>query len=249
MKIYDSLIIGCGYTALGYATAVKNSVIIEERQICDGAFYLPLPCFRHGTVAPTTAEGRAIYEYYSSRGLFGEVMQNLNGFESAFCGYALDNDVEILLKSRVVEVSEPCDSVYTVRVISPSGIVRILTKKVIDMRRSQNADTLTFLFTVTDAGTALASVRCAFPGAEIEKAYFPDRYAMHVKLSGDLNTTKRAVYEGWNRVCSSARLVYTAPTAYARREFCGGIPSDDCFKDPIEAFEAGLAYAKGEGRV
>lgn len=246
MKIYDTLIIGSGYTALGYAIANPNTVIIEERQICDTEFYLPLRCYTHAGISVSTDEGRELYEYYDALGLWKDKMQNLNCFETAFCGYALEHKVEILLKSRVISKTERDDGSLDVRVISPSGIVHIFAKKIIDMRSAGDKKSLTLLFSLNGAPSDVKSVAAAFPDARIEQAFFSDRYALHLNVEGDYLAAKKNAYRCFENLNCEARLIYTAPVLCTERTDCPKLHTDNCFDNPISAFEAGLRFGRIE---
>ena len=243
MRIYDSLIIGSGYTALGYALATPGTVIVEERQICDTGFYLPLVGYSHGGIMPKTEYGRQLYEYYASLGLIDSHMQNLNGFESAFCAFALEKKQEILLKTRVISINEREDSISDIRLITPSGIIHILAKRVIDMRSVGKPAGLTLLFSSSDAERDLPAVARANPGAEIEQAFFADRYALRLPVRSDYLSTKAMAYKAWEKVECAARLIYTAPVFSTTPIASSEVPTDNCFKNPIDALDAGVLYA------
>ena len=105
MEIYDTLIVGCGYGSVGYALARKNTVICDEHQICDTSFYLPMRTFRYTPYAPKTKEGADLQEFFDSFSLFKESVQNVNGFEYAFCKFISEKDLTILLKCRVTDAA------------------------------------------------------------------------------------------------------------------------------------------------
>ena len=243
MRIYDTLIIGSGYTSLGYAATASDTLIVEERQICDTVFYLSLPTYSFDRALPVAEEGRAFYKYYSDRGLFCGGMQDLNAFESAFCAYALENDIEILLKSRVINSTLTDGGIYEARVISPSGIITVCAKRIIDMRSREGKGSLTLLFSVRDKKSDVASLKTAFPGAIVEQAFYPDRYAVHVPTEDDYITAKKKAHALCHGINGGARLIYTAPAIYLKRDE-GGVPTDNAFSDPVSAFAAGVAYAK-----
>ena len=60
MKIYDALIIGSCYRALGYALTKGNSVIVEEREMCDTQLCVPIYSFERDKEEPTTELGKSL---------------------------------------------------------------------------------------------------------------------------------------------------------------------------------------------
>lgn len=247
MKACDTLIIGSSYTALGYAVAKGDTVIVEEREICDTEFYLPLRAYACGRIEPATEEGRALYGYYLSHGMFCEEMQNLNGFESSFCGYALEKGIEILLKSRVINKAKTSDGQYEVSLITPSGIIRLLAGRIIDMRPVGGRRLLTLLFSTADAKKDIPRLKQAFPDAEVEPAFFADRIAVKLEAAEDYLTEKERAYSKIKKIENAPRLIYTAPVFCSVSDRIYNPPTDACFKDPISAFDAGVSYALSEG--
>ena len=129
MKIYNSLIIGSGYCAVGYAAACPNSVICEEHQVCDTQFYLPLVGYRHQPYLPKTEEGSRLLSKFVELSLFENGMQNTNGFEFALCRYLVEKEIEVLLKCRVIRVFRREDLLYDVTVHTNEGLSHLIAKK------------------------------------------------------------------------------------------------------------------------
>ena len=64
MQVYDTLIIGSGYFSVGYAMKNKNAVIVEDHQICDVNFYLPLKGYKYFPFSPSTTQGKKLLNHY-----------------------------------------------------------------------------------------------------------------------------------------------------------------------------------------
>ena len=47
MEQFDTVLIGSGYSSIGYAVGNKKTLIVEEQEIADTHFYLPLRSFRY----------------------------------------------------------------------------------------------------------------------------------------------------------------------------------------------------------
>lgn len=249
MQLYDTLILGAGYSSVGFAMARKNCVICEENQICDTHFYLPLKSFRYHPYTPQTAEGKRLRDIFSELSLFGTDMQNTNGFECGFCRYLTESATppEVLLKCRAVKTERRDDRLYDVTVQTNEGLLHLFAKHLLDTRGNTDQKFFTILFVTEDIGKTAEVLRAAFPGSDWEKAFYPGRYALHIPADGwDENGIKSEVYRRWCALMPPARILYMAPTF--AQECAGGELCDDLYRNPVEAFEAGYFWAKEEDK-
>ena len=246
MKIYNNVIIGSGYAAIGFAKAAVGTLILEEHQICDTQFYLPLTSFTYNHYEPMYDSGRMLYSTFVENGLFLADMQNTNGFECGLCEYLQKEPVDILLKCRVISIQETDafapNVCFDVRAQTNEGIVHFITHRVIDARPGSIKRSYTVLY-VTQNPSEDAEVLCAaFPGAYVEPAFYDGRYAIHIPADNtDENLVKLGIYRKWNDIATEAKIVYMAPV------FCcdgGAELSDQFYDNPIAAFEAG--YRRGK---
>lgn len=246
MKIYDTLIIGCSYSAVGYAVSRGDTVICEEHQICDTSFYLPLRSFKYMPYEPKTEEGAGLLEIFASLGLFGEKEQNTNGFEFAFCKYIAEKDVNVLLKCRVIRARLNGDGVYDVTVQTNEGLSHLYAGKIIDTTKELKKNRYTVLFVCDDIDSVRERLLSAFKSAEIEGAFYKNRYALHFSREGqDENRIKVDVYETWRSLNIDAKILYMAPVFYG--EGSSVALCDEVHSNPIAAFESGYFYAEEVG--
>ena len=241
--IYNTLIIGCGYFSVGYAVSDGNSMICEESQICDTRFYLPLKSFRSNPYSPKTAEGARLLDVFTRLSLIEGESLNTCGFECGFCKYITETDANILLKCRVVGISEE-NGVYDAKIQTNEGLSHLYAKKILRAFSEETNKRFTVLFTAEDIVSVSAELKDAFPGATLEPAFYRGRYALHITWEDyDENTVKLAVYNTWNEKNIKAKIIYMAPAfAVDSQNPC----SDDFYDNPIKAFEAGYFYAKGD---
>lgn len=245
MKIYDTLILGSGYFSAGYAAACPNTVICEEKQICDTAFYLPLRSFRYRHYEPRTEEGKRLRRAFDSLSIFGEAEQNTNGFEFAFCRYLAEKKPPLLLKCRVIKRKQREDGIFDVTVQTNEGLSHLLSKRILDTANTSGERYFTVLFVCDDIKIEKVKDKllAAFENAEIEPAFYEGRWALHMAARDtDENRIKVEVYEKWRTLDTDAKILYMAPVFYTRP--CDGGPGDAHFENPIEAFEAGYFFAK-----
>lgn len=243
MKLYNTLIIGSGYSSIGYAMASPETVICEEHQICDTSFYLPLRSFRYNAYSPKTEEGSELLGIFNSLSLFRENEQNTNGFEFAMCKYIAQKKLDVLLKCRIVSVVRQPDLTYDVSVQTNEGLTHLFAKKVLDMSNRSDEGYFTVLFICDDIEKVKDKLLSAYSGAQIESAFYKGRYALHVSACGtDVNRIKLEIYEKWRSLGIDAKILYMAPVFYG--EVNADKLCDYNYDNPIEAFEAGYFYAK-----
>jgi hypothetical protein len=248
MKIYDTLIVGSGYGAVGYALARENTVICEEHQVCDTSFYLPMRTFCYKPYTPKTKAGADLLDVFNSFSLFKNGVQNTNGFEYAFCKFIYEKDLTILLKCRVIRVCQKPDGIYDVTVQTNEGLTHLFAKQVLDATDCTTPTHYTVLFVCNSIDTVRQSLSSCFEGAQIEPTAYENRYALHfVCADTDENRIKLEVYHKWHPFADNAKILYMAPVFFG--EGGTGALCDGRFENPIEAFEAGYLYGKEQANV
>lgn len=243
MKIYDTLIIGCSYFSVGYAMNNPNTIICEAHQTCDNNFYLPIRGFDYKPYKPQTSEGEKLLEIFNSRNLLSEKGHNVSAFEGAFCKYIYENNVNVLLKCRVIRTKES-NGVYDVTVQSNEGLSHIFARKILNSLSDAPKNLYTALFISTDIEKDKPILLSAFKGSVIKSAVHDRRYAIHIPVTiTDENLVKVWVYENWKNANVDAKIIYMSPIIYSSNK--SNKVCDDNFISPIQAFEAGYLF-KGD---
>ncbi len=242
IPVYDAAVIGCGYFSVGAAGALGHAVILEEESTCDTHFYLPLSSFAHHPYTPRTPEGRRLLTVFDRLGLVRDGMQNTNAMEIALCSYLAEGGPRVLLKCRVIDTVRDGD-LYRLSLQTNEGITHLYAKHVLRTERRAGTRRFTVLLGIGDLGAVRTPLLAAFPGAVLEPAFYPGRYALHIPAAGyDENSIKCYVYGILRQKDLPLRILTMAPTfSYENTE---DPLSDDFYRNPIEAFEAGIAYAK-----
>ena len=244
MNIYDSLIVGSGYSSVGYASANANTLICEEHQICDTGFYLPMRTFRYVPYVPRSAVGEELFRIFNSLSLFDGKCQNLSGFEYAISRYIADKGINLLLRCRAVNISPLPDGILDVTLSCSEGLVHVLTRKIIDTTATGGRKKYTVLFVTDKIETERDKILAALDGAQIEPAFYKGRYALHLSPeSTDENLVKLEIYKKWKSLDTSAKILYMSPVFYSEGT---SVLCDGKFLNPIEAFEAGYFYKEAE---
>lgn len=245
MHIYDTLILGCGYSSAGYAIAKGNCIICEEHQLCDTHFTMPLRSFRYTHYTPTTPEGKRLLDVFSGLALFDQAgnMQNTTAFECGFCQFLMENPLEILLKCRVTEIAQTPDGLYQVTLQTNEGLSLLFAKRVLNTLGTPKEKSFTVLLTTENYPETAALLAQAFPNSTLEPAFYESRYALHIPADGcNENDIKLQVYETLCQLPLSAKVIYMAPF-FAQTCAPGGL-CDDHYDNPLEAFEAGFFYGE-----
>ena len=242
MKAYDTLLIGSGYAAIGYAEARQNCLVVEERQIADTQFYLPMRGFAAGEMTANTQGGERLLACMRGMGLIKDGALCVNGLECAFARYLLDTNAPLLLKCRAVR-AVAVEGGYEVTLQTNAGLSTVRAKKIIDTRPTGRQRVCVLLLVKGEADSTLAAVLAAFPGATVSPAFYEGRYALTIPADGyDENSVKCMIEERFPRGLLDVQILYIAPAFIY--EGVSAPLSDASYPDPITAYEAG--YRAGE---
>ncbi|MBQ7953274.1 MAG: hypothetical protein IJ332_00830, partial [Clostridia bacterium] len=160
-----------------------------------------------------------------------------------FCNYLVENPTNILLKCRVIKV-EKNNGVYDVTIQTNEGLSHLHTRQIIDCTNASKQKVITVLFTSFDIEATQKALLSAFNGAVIEKAFYENRYAIHISVGDeDENTAKLYIYNNWCKLDTDSKIIYIAPV-FSREENSTNILCDANYQNPIEAFEKGYNYGK-----
>lgn len=238
MELYDTVLLGSGYSSCGYAASGADCLIVEEQEIADTHFYLPLRSYRHTPYTPATDEGRALADLFAALGLFRDGKQNVNGFEPALCRYMAERDLPILFKARAVRRRE--ESGRQILTLSTNeGLLEVGCRRVIDTRSGRRNERMTALITAREEAAAIAA--SLLSGFEMTEAFYPDQYALFAPYLGDINTALCRIADALSGA-EGVRILSVAPCYAADGE--GRLLSDDDYENPIAAFEAGYRLGR-----
>lgn len=236
MQIYDTIVIGSCYRAFGYALTRNNCRILERRELCDTAFFASLSCFNHTPYTPQTPLGQELNNTFTTLGIFNNGMQNVCAFESAFCNFLKDRPFDLWLRTHVL-AREQKNGLWHIRTHTDSGIETIAARHIYNTQpKADSKKYLSVLYHAAD-NCLQAEIAAVFNGAETERAFYPDRYVMYAPLAEgqDLNDSKYAIYEKWNKHIHDAKILRFAVSA--------GTHGEAGISNPVQAFEKGIKDA------
>ena len=239
MRNCDLLILGGGHVALGLAMARRDCLICEESEYIDAGFSLTLKGFSRGKCVSLSPLALELQDLYQQLGLMNDSRFYCNALEIGAGRFALENQIPVLLKSRVVKLSEEADGVIAT-LITNSGLETVKARYVADTRPKGEAVALSALFAYTDV-KSIQRVQAAFPEGCVEQSYCSQWGALHMPVATgtDYNQALEQMYDSWNL---TEKLALIAPRlTYASAQ---STPCDMAFADPIAAFEAGYRWGK-----
>ena len=243
MKKYQTLIIGSSFSSIGYAIANKDTLIVEQTEMLDTSFYLPMRGFSKCDYEPKTELGCELYSIFRERGIITDEGQNVSAFEIGLCRFAEKHAPNVYLKCRVIE-SKQENGFFTVTLLHNGGIETVEAKKVIDTRETKSGKKcLAVIFDCPEKDISDGEISVAFPEDEVKTSFYKNRYVLYANVkSEDINDAKCEIYEKWKKL-EGYRILYTAPAFYypdaQYPQLCDGR-----FENPIAAFEDGIRLAK-----
>lgn len=245
MHLYDSLIIGSGYTSVGFALKRKNCIICEESQCCDPNFYLPLRSFNAEKYVPVTEYGRKLASVFDKYQLINGEYMCTNALEPAFCEFLSQEDINVLLKCRVIDYEKTDDGNYKINVITAEGISTLYAKNVFDSVPHKLSNYITVLFSSKNGEKAIKELSDAFKDGIFTKAFYENRYAMLLPASNsDVNEMLCYIHDNWKT--QEAKVLYIPPVFVPHSFKEKNFPSDHNYLNPIKALEAGVNFSGGE---
>ena len=239
MEHFDTVLIGSGYSSIGYATANGRTLIVEEQEIADTHFYLPLRSYRYTPYRPKTREGCELDGIFRELSLFTDEGQNVNGFEPALCRYLEKHPLPMLLKCRVIE-TEKADVGYVLTLSTNEGLLQVSCSRVYDTRNTEKRSLTVLLIAKNPDDAARAA---DLTGWELQDAFHPNWYALYVPYAGqNENDVKITIHNQLAKI-DGVRLLSIAPIYAGKRTTI--LLSDDSYDNPIAAFEAGYFLGRG----
>ncbi len=237
MKICDTLLVGSGYYATGFAEARGGCLIAEEGQVADTSFYLPMRGLEAGEMHAVTAGGERLLACIRTMGLMGRRGLCVNGLESALARHILDIGAPLLLKCRAVRRRTE-GGLTVVTLATNEGLCEVSARQVIDTRPHPTALFQNILVCGADTPEAEAALLAAFPGARLAPAFYEGRRLLSLPADGhDEGSIKLLIHERFPRV-AGLRLLYIAPAFFAVPE--GQTMTAAAYPDPVAAYDAGF---------
>ena len=237
---YETVILGSGYFALGFAFSHKNTLIIEETQLLDPHFFGTLSGFGCEEQKVCAKGASALREAFEKEGVIGKRLA-VNELEPALCRFAERQMPNILLGSFCTDIKRSGDGFF-VEICNNEGVSRVFAHHIIDTRMGKGSK-INFLLAVNPKN---------LPCIEgLSPAFYPDQAVVSLDFDGiyDINEAKSKsldLLEGALReagakiVCSSYRM-FCAKVCEPYTDEMGILHIDETSMGGIFA-----AYEKGE---
>ena len=134
MEQFDTVIVGSGYYAFGYAMTHENTLIVEETQMADRHY---AACLRPFDVSRVEAcgEAAALFESMKAQNIIRDGRVRLAGLEAGLCDFATRFSPRVLLDTVCTGIEKTGEG-DRVALFNNEGASEILARRVIDTRVS-----------------------------------------------------------------------------------------------------------------
>ncbi len=236
----ETVIIGSGYFACGYARAHAGTLILEASQMLDRAFYGTMRGFAYAEQEekmPKTREARAFLAHCRGLGIVRDGALCVNAMDAALCDYLTPDIPALLLGTTCTEIVRRGE-LYQVSFVNNEGRGSVLAGRVIVTER-QGEDHLNILVEHKTPLPISLSARPAFYEGQSIVTY-------SLREPCDINHAKLAAYNMLSRelpadarVLHMATYLHSAPCA-PHVDADGVLRLDEyTFGDPFSAMEGG----------
>lgn len=255
-KVYDTLVFGTGYLAIGYAATHKDTLIVERAEYADKYFS---GAYRVGSgwdYLPVNEKAKELRVLYESYKILDSGVADVASAEPVFSKFIKELPINFLLLCDVVSV-EKKDGFSAVTLYHNGGIETVLTKRILDTRPSSSAVKFQNLLVFFDGEGLEDTVKTAFG-----KAAFVSNglragekfVSVPVKMGESVTDLRIRIVDTWREKISpiGARIsTFAAQFAFVdpvRTETIGENyirVSESTFDNGFSAFDYGAALSIG----
>ncbi len=237
MEIYDTVLVGAGFFACGYAKTHENTLIIEQSQMIDKTFYGTMRGFAHSEPELKTAEARAVFDDFKELGVVKDGSLYVNALDVALCNYIMPDIPDILLGSCCTDIQKNGD-IYTVSFVNNGGRDSVKAKKVIVLSKPRG----NFINVLAEYTEPLRG------NADVIPAFHPNQYVLTFNFPDvDINHAKAMAYERLSELLPEgakalhmATYMYSEPKEPFSDENGVMIIDEFYYSDPFTAYESGV---------
>ena len=132
MEQFDTVIVGSGYYAFGYAMTHKNTLIVEKTQMADRHY---AACLRPFDMKGKQIDGGAadLLEHMKAQNIIRDGRVRLSGLEAGLCEFAFGFSPRVLLDTVCTGIEKKEDG-YRISLFNNEGASEISARHVIDTR-------------------------------------------------------------------------------------------------------------------
>ncbi len=130
-KIYDTIIFGCSYISIGFASANKNTLIIEETELVDHSFFGALNVGKNWDYIPETNEGKHFKKALEGFDIINGKLASINELSPVVFDYIKRTKLNILFLTNTVSIDKK-EAFYEIVIFNNSGLSTLKAKNIID---------------------------------------------------------------------------------------------------------------------
>ena len=239
MEQFDTVIIGSGYYAFGYAMTHKNTLIVEETQMADRHY---AACLRPFDMNGVQVDGEAadLIAHMKAQNIIRDGRVRLGGLEAGLCDFTARFFPRVLLGTVCTDIEKSEDG-YRISLFNNEGASEISARHVVDTR--------------VDGGDVLNVLVCGEIDNNIQGIGAFDGFddgekilSLHLEGVKDINIAKSLAYKQLENLLTptGAKILcmgYRMSRAESTAPYTDGLGVDHVdetfFGDPFTAFEKG----------
>ena len=240
MTVYDTVIVGSGYYAFGYAMTHENTLIVEETQLADRHFSACLRGFSYEDSALVGAGANALVSYMRDAGILRGNRVCAPALGAGLCGFFSERMPNVLLGTTCMEIVSD-EGGYRLTLCNNEGLSEICAHRVVDTRVGRG-NVLNVL--------VLGDVNAEGAEVSVSEAFYDRQKILSLYLGEetDINRAKVKAYSILKQLLSStgaqillmAYRMYNVDAAAPYEDGQGILHVDETFfGDPFTAFEKG----------
>lgn len=240
MKRVDTVIVGSGYYAFGYAMRHGNTLIVEETQLADRHFSGCLRGFSYHETALVGEGAKRLLSHMREHGIVSGEKICVPALEAGLCDFFLSRMPDILLGTTCVEISRETEG-YLLLLCNNEGLSAVRAHRVIDTRVS-GGDVLNVL--------VQGELNHIMQNVAVSDAFFDGQKVLSLHFEGetDINSAKVKAYPllkqmlaptGAQVLQMSYRMYKTEAIAPYEDEKGIFHVDENNYGDPFAAFEKG----------
>lgn len=251
--MYDVIVLGATFASVGIATVLDKKALIIERRPQAGYEFLNALNFGAKYDAPLMSrEARSLFETFAEKGAF--INDRVCLFDCAGVLYQILENKNVYLNMELICVERE-DDAFKVTVHGVSGYRTFYAKQVVDTRCS---DEIAAHKTLNLLVKNLENPEAVLPGAAKEKWGYSGDVLVKIPVEKgksyiDARKKVKAFLEqmpaGFKAVCVGDCFAMSAAGTYpAEKDGIFYLPSV-AYDNPLQAFDAGVLFARGGERA
>lgn len=210
MRRYETVILGSGHFALGYAAVRSDTLIVERSYLADAELSGTLGGYMLAGYAPISNEAKELFEFYRECGIACEVALDSPLLEVGASAFAKARGIRYLFGTECTDIKKT-DEGYEVSLFGNAGFETVFAKRLIDSRPTERS----ILRILLRGDRSLAEeIELSVASTEVTDAFYDGECVLCCRLSNitNANAAKATILrELEEKLPRALRVVQVAP--------------------------------------